>query len=101
MIGGGASGIEAAAEVPEARPDLRVWIVGSSVADRCRTSPASRDAVVSRSVRKVVRSWTSACAVTDDERIFVVGDCAAVPGAPFACALAGPQAAHAVNTLAG
>ncbi|MGW7344130.1 FAD-dependent oxidoreductase [Streptomyces sp. NPDC054854] len=34
-----------------------------------------------------------------DERIFAVGDCAAVPGARFACALAVPQAAHAVDTL--
>ncbi|MFD7262661.1 FAD-dependent oxidoreductase [Streptomyces sp. NPDC059874] len=36
----------------------------------------------------------------NDERIFAVGDCAAVPGARFACALAAPQAAHAVDTLA-
>ncbi|KIF05732.1 hypothetical protein PL81_11510 [Streptomyces sp. RSD-27] len=28
------------------------------------------------------------------------GDCAAVPGSRFACALAGPQAAHAADALA-
>ncbi|MFE9328708.1 oxidoreductase [Nocardia sp. NPDC052278] len=33
-------------------------------------------------------------------RIFVVGDCAAVPNARFACATATPQGAHAATTLA-
>ncbi|KUJ68536.1 hypothetical protein ACZ90_18295 [Streptomyces albus subsp. albus] len=149
VIGGGATGIETAAEVAEARPDLRVRIVGSSVAggfshrayQRVRTG-LKRLAVdivddgVTEVADGVVRLGSGASYASDltlwaivsgvpdlaarsglrvdadgralvdaylrsvdDERIFVVGDCAAVPGARFACALAGPQAAHAVDTL--
>ncbi|NMM92222.1 hypothetical protein B2J88_49650 [Rhodococcus sp. SRB_17] len=35
-----------------------------------------------------------------DPRIFVVGDCAAVPGARLGCATASPQGAHAADTIA-
>ncbi|MPZ86379.1 MAG: hypothetical protein GEV28_40820 [Actinophytocola sp.] len=35
-----------------------------------------------------------------DERIFVVGDCAAVPGARPGCRTAQPHGIHAANTLA-
>ncbi|MEJ8643322.1 FAD-dependent oxidoreductase [Streptomyces sp. MS1.HAVA.3] len=41
VIGGGATGIETAAEVAEARPDLRVRIVGSAVAGASRTGRTS------------------------------------------------------------
>ncbi|RKT05544.1 NADH dehydrogenase FAD-containing subunit [Streptomyces sp. 3211.6] len=150
VIGGGATGIETAAEVAEARPDLRVRIVGSAVAggfshrayQRVRSGLVRLKVdVVDDGVTEVVggivhlRSgaafasdltlWAIVSGVpdlaarsglkvdsegralvdeylrsVDDERIFVVGDCAAVPGARFACALATPQAAHAANTLA-
>lgn len=150
VIGGGATGIETAAELAEARPDLRVRIVGPSVADnfshraRARVRAELRrlnvvivDDGVTEVVDGVVRLrsgaafasdltlWAIVAGVpdlaarsgltvdtegralvddclrsVDDERIFVVGDCAAVPGARFACALAAPQAAHAADTLA-
>ncbi|MYX99136.1 FAD-dependent oxidoreductase [Streptomyces sp. SID486] len=149
VIGGGATGIETAAEVAEARPDLRVRIVGTSVADtfshrarhrvrsglarlgvdivddgvtevaggsvRLRSGTALDSdltlwAVVSGvpdlaarsglSVDPDGRALVDACLRSvDDDRIFAVGDCAAVPGARFACALATPQAAHAADTL--
>ncbi|MEU3777682.1 FAD-dependent oxidoreductase [Streptomyces sp. NPDC032472] len=150
VVGGGATGIETAAEVAEARPDLRVRIVGPSVADifshrahRHVRSGLERlgvdivdDTLTDASDGTVrLRSGAAyACDLTlwaivsgvpdlaarsglrvdadgralvdaylrsiDDERIFVVGDCAAVPGARFACAIASPQAAHAADTLA-
>ncbi|MDX3537548.1 FAD-dependent oxidoreductase [Streptomyces sp. MB09-01] len=150
VIGGGATGVETAAEVAEARPDLQVRIVGSSVGrdfshrafQRVRSGLERLGvAVVDDGVTAVadgvvrLRSgagfasdltlWAIVSGVpdlaarsglevdaegravvdaylrsVDDERIFVVGDCAAVPGARFACALATPQAAHAVDTLA-
>ncbi|MFJ3879951.1 NAD(P)/FAD-dependent oxidoreductase [Streptomyces sp. NPDC090077] len=149
VIGGGATGIETAAEVAEARPDLRVRIIGPSVADgfsdRARTKVRTGlerlgvelvdDAVTElvdgsvhlRSGRAAASDLTLWAIVSDvpdlaarsgltvdargralvddclrsvdDGRIFVVGDCAAVPGARFACALAGPQAVHAADTL--
>ncbi|MFG3510008.1 NAD(P)/FAD-dependent oxidoreductase [Streptomyces sp. NPDC047821] len=150
VIGGGATGIETAAEVAGARPDLRVRIVGPSVAGDFSHRPHQRVRaglerlkvdIVDDGVTEVtdgtvrLRSgaafasdltlWAIVSGVpdlaarsgltvdaegralvdeclrsVDDERIFAVGDCAAVPGARFACALAAPQAAHAVNTLA-
>ncbi|MET9605926.1 FAD-dependent oxidoreductase [Streptomyces sp. NPDC006512] len=150
VIGGGATGVETAAEVADARPDLRVRIVGSSVArdfsgrahHRVRSglerlkvdivddgvtevtdgvvhlrsgaafaSDLTLWAIVSGVPDLAARSGLKVDAEgralvdpylrsVDDERIFVVGDCAAVPGARFACALATPQAAHAANTLA-
>ncbi|MFF3014904.1 NAD(P)/FAD-dependent oxidoreductase [Streptomyces sp. NPDC057939] len=149
VIGGGATGIETAAEVAEARPDLLVRLVGSSVAGvfsrrahrrvraglerlevdivddgvtevadravRLRSGPALASdltlwAIVADvpdlAARSGLRVDAGGRAVVDehlrsvsDGRIFAVGDCAAVPGARFACALAVPQAAHAVDTL--
>ncbi|MGW6866186.1 NAD(P)/FAD-dependent oxidoreductase [Streptomyces sp. NPDC054901] len=149
VIGGGATGIETAAEVAGARPDLRVRLVGSSVAGifsrrayrRVRAgleglrvdivddgvTEATDGAVRLRSGAALASDLTLWAIVADvpdlagrsglqvdadgravvdeylrsvsDERIFAVGDCAAVPGARFACALAVPQAAHAVDTL--
>ncbi|MFJ4584022.1 NAD(P)/FAD-dependent oxidoreductase [Streptomyces echinatus] len=150
VIGGGATGIETAAEVAEARPDLRVRIVGTRVAggfshrafERVRgglqrlqvdilddgvtdvadgivhlrsgaelASNLVLWAIVSGVPGLAARSGLTTDAEgrahvdaylrsADDERIFVVGDCAAVPGARFACALAAPQAAHAADCLA-
>ncbi|MFE1554556.1 NAD(P)/FAD-dependent oxidoreductase [Streptomyces sp. NPDC058734] len=149
VIGGGATGIETAAEVAEARPDLRVRIIGPSVgdgfSDRARTKARTGleclgvevvDDTVTEAAGGAVHLRSGAVAASDltlwaivsdvpdlaarsgltvdargralvdeclrsvdDGRIFVVGDCAAVPGARFACALAGPQAAHAADTL--
>ncbi|MFD8755487.1 NAD(P)/FAD-dependent oxidoreductase [Kitasatospora sp. NPDC059577] len=150
VVGGGATGIETAAEVAGARPDLTVRIVGPAVADgftgrayrkvragleRLRVEitddsvTAAADGVVHlRSGVSLISDLTLWAIVSgvpdlatrsgltvdgdgravveaslrsvDDERIFAVGDCAAVPGARFACALAGPQAAHAVDNVA-
>ncbi|RSS46645.1 dehydrogenase [Streptomyces sp. WAC07061] len=149
VVGGGATGIETAAEIAEARPGLRVRIIGPSVADgfsdRARTKARAGlerlgvevvDDTVTGVVDGTVRLGSGVEAVSDltlwaivsdvpdlaarsgltvdargralvdeclrsvdDGRIFVVGDCAAVPGARFACALATPQAAHAADTL--
>jgi len=159
VIGGGATGIETAAEVAEVRPDLRVRIVGSRMAGNLSGGARKRAlAVLDRldvdivedgvaevapgsgelgGVGSVVRLrsgaelasdltlWAIVSGVPDlaarsglevdeegraivdeflrsvtDERIFVVGDSAAVPGARFGCQTAGPQAGHAVDTLA-
>ncbi|MEV7542878.1 FAD-dependent oxidoreductase [Streptomyces sp. NPDC089915] len=150
VVGGGATGIETAAEVAEARPDLRVRLVGSSVAggfsgrarERVRSGLAGLGVdIVDDRVTEVTDGVVHLCSgaafasgltlwailsgvpglaarsglrvdpegralvdeylrCVDDERIFAVGDCAAVPGARFACALAGPQAAHAADALA-
>ncbi|MFJ9440548.1 NAD(P)/FAD-dependent oxidoreductase [Kitasatospora sp. NPDC101235] len=149
VVGGGPTGIETAAEVAEARPDLRVRIVGAAVAEafsgtahrKVRDGLAGlRVEVVDDSVVRAADGavhlgsgvalpsdltlWAIVSGVpdlaarsgltvdedgravvdaslrsVDDERIFAIGDCAAVPGARFACALAGPQAAHAVDNL--
>ncbi|MER7582877.1 FAD-dependent oxidoreductase [Kitasatospora sp. NPDC097691] len=150
VIGGGATGIETAAEVAWARPDLKVRIVGPAVADTFtdRANEKVRGGLEQLRVEIVADSATGAgdgvvhlrsgvsllsdltlwaivsgvpdlatrsgltvdgdgravveasLRSVDDERIFAVGDCAAVPGARFACALAGPQAAHAVDNVA-
>ncbi|WP_026820981.1 NAD(P)/FAD-dependent oxidoreductase [Arthrobacter castelli] len=155
VIGGGPTGIETAAEVAGARPDLRVRLVGTSVAgsfsDAARqriraglqrlnaevidddvtevsagagqfegtvhlqsgaefTSDLTLWAVVSGTPDLATRSGLEVNpegrAVVDeflrsvsDNRIFVIGDCAAVPGARPACQTATPQASHAANAL--
>ncbi|MGV9758683.1 NAD(P)/FAD-dependent oxidoreductase [Streptomyces tricolor] len=156
VVGGGATGIETATEVAEARPDLRVRLVGTAVADclsgraRQRVLAALRrlgvdvvdDGVEEVAVRdgrfagvlrlrsgREIASDLSLWAVVagvpplaarsglevdavgrvvvdrflrsvTDERIFAVGDCAAVPGARFGCQTAAPQAGAAVEALA-
>lgn len=149
VVGGGPTGIETAAEVAEARPDLRVRIVGPAVAGDFteRAYRKVRDGLARLGVEvvdgHVVRATGSAVHLrsgvalhseltlwaivsgvpelaarsgltvdgdgrtavdaslrsVDDERLFAIGDCAAVPGARFACALAGPQAVRAVDNL--
>lgn len=150
VIGGGLTGIETAAEIAEARPDLRVrlvsgtlgaslsrggqrsarrglerlgvecvrgeidhvdatsvhlrsgtaldtdltlWAVVSGVPELAARSGLAVDAGGRALVDAHLRSVT-------DPRVFVIGDCAAVPGARMACATAGPQGAHAADTLA-
>ncbi|WP_280269624.1 NAD(P)/FAD-dependent oxidoreductase [Nocardia wallacei] len=156
VVGGGPTGIETAAEIAAARTDLRVRIVGSSVAGSFSAGARGRIRaglqrlrvdIVDDGVTKVVAGegesggivhlrsgrsfasdltlWAMVSGVPDlaarsglavnqegralvdeflrsvtDERIFAVGDCAAVPGARFACQTAGPQGAHAADTLA-
>ncbi|KUL55353.1 dehydrogenase [Streptomyces sp. NRRL F-4489] len=157
VIGGGLTGIETAAEVAYGRPDLRVRLVGGTIAaslsagarKRVRTGlerlkveivegsvarvgsgagEGGSDAVRLGSGRQFASDLTlwaviggvpdlaarsglevdaEGRAVVDeylrsvnDPRIFVVGDCAAVPGARAACATALPQGAHAADTLA-
>ncbi|WP_067664843.1 NAD(P)/FAD-dependent oxidoreductase [Nocardia miyunensis] len=150
VVGGGLTGIETAAEIAEARPDLRVRLVGATIGAslseggrrRTRTGLArlavelvedtveeiGQDTVVLRSGAELPSDLTLWAIVADvpdlaarsgltvrpdgravvddylrsvdDPRIFVIGDCAAVPGARLACATAEPQGAHAANTLA-
>jgi NADH dehydrogenase FAD-containing subunit len=157
VIGGGLTGVETAAEVAYGRPDLRVRLVGETIAaslsagaqKRVRTGlerlhveivedsvveiasgagEGGGDAVRLRSGRRLTSDlalWAVIGGVPDlaarsglevdgdgravvdeylrsvnDPRIFVVGDCAAVPGARAACATAMPQGAHAADTLA-
>lgn len=156
VIGAGPTGIETAAEVAEARPDVRVRLVGSPIGgtlyDRARqrvrdglarlkvelvddmvteVAPGSGEyegEVLLRSGRSLPSDLTLWAIVSGvpalaadsglevdadgrvvvdeflrsatDERIFAVGDCAAVPGARFACQSAGPQAAQAANSIA-
>lgn len=156
IVGGGPTGIETAAEIAEARPDLRVRLVAPTLA--ATLSPRAQRRVraeleklnievIEDSVRAARSADTTGSsgtvflqsgnelhsdltlwaivanvpelvassglevndhgrAVVDeylrsvtDPRIFVVGDCAAVPGARFACATATPQGAHAADTL--
>ncbi len=156
VIGGGPTGIETAAEVAGARPDVRVRLVGSSVAGSLSDGAQRRvhaglerlkidiveDGVTGVSagagrfngvvhlrsgteLASDLTLWAIVGGIPDlaarsglevdsegraivdeflrsvnDERIFVVGDCAAVPGARLACQSAAPQGAHAANTLA-
>lgn len=155
IVGGGPTGIETAAEIAEARPDLHTRLVAPTIAAtlssraqrRIRTELEKLNVqVIEDSVSEMRPAETSSGgtvllqsgnelhsdltlwaiianvpslvassgldvddqgrAVVDehlrsvtDPRIFVVGDCAAVPGARFACATATPQGAHAANTL--
>ncbi|MEU6661913.1 FAD-dependent oxidoreductase [Streptomyces sp. NPDC046821] len=152
VVGGGLTGIETAAEVAEARPDLSVRLVADSLApslstgarDQVRTTLGRMGVdIVTGTVTEVVDGsgavrldsgaeldsdltlWGIAASVPDlcarsglevnaegralvdeflrsvsDERIFVIGDCAAVPGARLSCATAMPQGAHAADNLA-
>jgi NADH dehydrogenase FAD-containing subunit len=157
VIGGGLTGIETASEIAFGRPDLRVRIVGQTIAaslsaggqKRVRTGLDRLNVeVVEGSVARIDRGagegggdivclhsrsrftsdltlWAIIGSVPDlaagsglevdadgravvdehlrsvtDPRIFVVGDCAAVPGSRASCATAMPQGAHAADTLA-
>lgn len=156
VIGGGPTGIETAAEIAEARPDLRVRLVGSSVGEGLSGGAYRRvraglerltveivddevaevasgaqqfdDVVRLRSGWDMASDLTLWAIVSDvpdlaarsglevdargravvdeflrsvsDQRIFAVGDCAAVPGARFACYTALPQAIHAADNFA-
>ncbi|CAL9471448.1 NADH dehydrogenase [Streptomyces sp. enrichment culture] len=157
VIGAGLTGIETAAEVAYGRSDLRVRLVGQSLAPtfsegarkRVRTGlERLKVRVLEDTVTQVLRGegergadkvllrsngefgsdltlWAVLGTVPDlaarsslkvdehgyavvdaylrsvsDPRIFVIGDCAAVPGARPACQTAGPQGAHAADTLA-
>ncbi|MGW1024947.1 NAD(P)/FAD-dependent oxidoreductase [Streptomyces sp. NPDC002577] len=157
VVGGGPTGIETATEVAEARPDVQVRLVGSSVAENFSGGARQRVLaaldrlaveVIDDSVEEVaagagqfdgvvrLRSgedvasdltlWAIVTGVPElaarsslevdaegrivvdeflrsvtDERIFAVGDCAAVPGARFGCQTAGAQAGAAADALAG
>ncbi|WP_407555415.1 FAD-dependent oxidoreductase [Streptomyces sp. Pv4-95] len=78
---------------PPFTSDLTLWAVIASVPDLAARSGLEVDADGRAVVDEHLRSVT-------DPRIFVVGDCAAVPGSRAACATAMPQGAHAVDTLA-
>jgi len=73
--------------------DLTLWAVIGEVPDLAARSGLKVDergrAVVDEYLRSV-----------SDPRIFVVGDCAAVPGSRMSCQTAGPQGAHAADNLA-
>ncbi|WOC12228.1 NAD(P)/FAD-dependent oxidoreductase [Gordonia sp. MP11Mi] len=153
VVGGGPTGIETAAEVAEARPDLQTQLIAPSIGaslspgaqQRVRTELERLNVQVTEGTATDVRAsdrggvvvlesgqelrtdltlWAIIADVPDliaasdlaadgegralvdeylrsvtDPRVFVVGDCAAVPGARFACATATPQGAHAANTL--
>ena len=73
--------------------DLTLWAIVAGVPDLAARSSLQADVQGRALVDEYLRT-------VGDERIFAVGDCAAVPGARFACALATPQAAHAVDVLA-
>ncbi|MGW6057414.1 NAD(P)/FAD-dependent oxidoreductase [Streptomyces sp. NPDC055189] len=157
VIGGGLTGVETAAEIASGRPDLRVRIVGETIAPSLSAGAQKRvRAVLARLDVEVVQDlvarveagagegggdlvrlrsrpritsdltlWAIIGSIPDlaarsglavdaegravvdeflrsvtDPRIFVVGDCAAVPGSRAACATAMPQGAHAADTLA-
>ncbi|WP_030020783.1 NAD(P)/FAD-dependent oxidoreductase [Streptomyces monomycini] len=72
---------------------LTLWAVIGSVPDLAARSGLEVDDAGRAVVDGFLRSVT-------DPRIFVVGDCAAVPGSRAACATAMPQGAHAADTLA-
>jgi NADH:ubiquinone reductase (H+-translocating) len=72
---------------------LTMWAIIGTVPDLAARSGLEVDADGRAVVDDLLRSVT-------DRRIFVVGDCAAVPGARAACATATPQGAHAADTLA-
>ncbi|AKU17023.1 NAD(P)/FAD-dependent oxidoreductase [Luteipulveratus mongoliensis] len=73
--------------------DLTLWAIVSSRADLPGRSGLAVNAEGRAIVDEYLRSVT-------DPRVFVVGDCAAVPGMRMACATAAPQGAHAADTLA-
>ena len=156
VIGGGLTGIETAAEIAAARPELNVQLVGDNIGaslsegarrrtgagleklgvtiieervNHLQTEPGTTRGTLHLSDGGTVESdltlWAIIGTVPDlaarsglevdaygravvdqylrsvsNERIFVVGDCAAVPGSRAACATASPQGAHAADTLA-
>ncbi|MFC4126963.1 NAD(P)/FAD-dependent oxidoreductase [Nocardia rhizosphaerae] len=156
VVGGGLTGIETAAEIAEARPDLCVRLVGEVIGAtlseggrrrvhaglrrlrvevvedtvaQVRPGPGRLGGVVCLRTGAELASdltlWAivahvpdlAACsglavnaegrAVVDeylrsvsDPRVFVIGDCAAVPGARMSCETAVAQGAHAADTLA-
>jgi NADH dehydrogenase FAD-containing subunit len=73
--------------------DLTLWAVVGHIPELARHSGLP----VNDEGRAVVDEFLRS---PHDERIFVVGDCAAVPGARLCCATASPQGAHAADTLA-
>ncbi|MFI8994638.1 NAD(P)/FAD-dependent oxidoreductase [Streptomyces sp. NPDC053542] len=73
--------------------DLTLWAVIGSVPELAARSGLAVESDGRAVVDEYLRS-------VSDPRIFVVGDCAAVPGARAACATALPQGAHAADTLA-
>ncbi|MFI7077081.1 NAD(P)/FAD-dependent oxidoreductase [Micromonospora sp. NPDC049903] len=156
VVGAGLTGIETASEVACARSDLRVRLVGQSLAptfspgaqrrihaglERLHVSvlrdtveavlPAAGEgsagtvrlrsgeefgsdltlwavlgAVPDLAARSGLRVDDDGRAVVDaylrsvsDPRVFVVGDCASIAGSRPACQTAGPQGAHAADTL--
>jgi NADH dehydrogenase FAD-containing subunit len=78
---------------PPFASDLTLWAIIAGVPDLAARSGLEVDADGRAVVDQYLRSVT-------DPRIFVVGDCAAVPGSRAACATAMPQGAHAADTLA-
>ncbi|MFD0360291.1 FAD-dependent oxidoreductase [Nocardia sp. GCM10030253] len=95
-IGSGAGQFGGAVRVRSGREmasDLTLWAIVADVPDLAARSGLEVD---SRG-RAVVDEFL--CSVSD-ERIFAVGDCAAVPGARFACYTALPQAIHAADNFA-
>lgn len=89
----GAAGTVRLASGDEIASDLTLWAVIGSVPDLAARSGLAVDAYGRAIVDEYLRS-------VSDTRIFVAGDCAAVPGARAACATAAPQGAHAADTLA-
>lgn len=73
--------------------DLTLWAIVGAVPDLAARNGLAVDADGRAIVDENLRS-------VDDPNIFVVGDCAAVPGARLSCATATPQGAHAADTLA-
>lgn len=78
---------------PPFASDLTLWAIIGSAPGLAARSGLEVDADGRAVVDEYLRSVT-------DPRIFVVGDCAAVPGSRAACATAMPQGAHAADTLA-
>lgn len=73
--------------------DLTLWAIVGGIPDLAARSGLEVNSEGRAIVDEFLRS-------ANDERIFVVGDCAAVPGARLACQTAQPQAVHAANNLA-
>ncbi|MFI7526350.1 NAD(P)/FAD-dependent oxidoreductase [Nocardia salmonicida] len=73
--------------------DLTLWAIIAAVPELAARSGLAVDVDGRALVDATLRSVT-------DPRVFVVGDCAVVPGMRMACATAAPQGAHAADTLA-
>ncbi|CAM5240449.1 hypothetical protein GCM10010329_45180 [Streptomyces spiroverticillatus] len=73
--------------------DLTLWGVLGTIPDLAARSGLDVDGSGRVLVDPYLRS-------VSDPRILAVGDCAAVPGSRAACQTAGPQGAHAADTLA-